>query len=168
MLIFNRCLLLLRCLKGGKNQSEEWTYFTLLFIYFITVNKYRFCISVIGYINIQIIGIGYKKINIGRSLVQTRNRTQLIICVSRHILNNFKTTQPYIYIYIYAFSRRFYPKRLTVHSGYTFVLSVRLSVIMITVLFTESFILNLGGNLVHYGCQMRLYRAQVQLWPERI
>ncbi len=24
-------------------------------------------------------------------------------------------------IYIYAFSRRFYPKRLTVHSGYTFV-----------------------------------------------
>ncbi len=33
----------------------------LLFIYFITVNKYRFCISVIGYINMQIIGIGYKK-----------------------------------------------------------------------------------------------------------
>ncbi len=28
------------------------------------------------------------------------------------------------YIYIYAFSRRFYPKWLTVHSGYTFVLSV--------------------------------------------
>ncbi len=27
----------------------------------------------------------------------------------------------YIYIYIYAFSRRFYPKRLTVHSGYTFL-----------------------------------------------
>ncbi len=26
----------------------------------------------------------------------------------------------YIYIYIYAFSRHFYPKRLTVHSGYTF------------------------------------------------
>ncbi len=25
----------------------------------------------------------------------------------------------YIYIYIYAFSRRFYPKRLTVHPGYT-------------------------------------------------
>ncbi len=39
-------------------------------IYFITVNIYRFCISVIGYINMQIIGIGYKtKINIGRSLV---------------------------------------------------------------------------------------------------
>ncbi len=29
-----------------------------------------------------------------------------------------------IYIYMYAVSRRFYPKRLTVHSGYTFVLSV--------------------------------------------
>ncbi len=27
-------------------------------------------------------------------------------------------------LYIYAFSRRFYPKRLTVHSGYTFFLSV--------------------------------------------
>ncbi len=28
------------------------------------------------------------------------------------------------FIYIYAFSRRFYPKRLTVHSGYTFFVSV--------------------------------------------
>ncbi len=56
-----------------KNQSEEWTDFTQLFIYFITVNKYRFCISVIGYISMQIIGIviGYKKINIGRSLDKT-------------------------------------------------------------------------------------------------
>ncbi len=35
--------------------------FTLLFIYFITVNNYRFCISVIGYIIVQIIGIGNKK-----------------------------------------------------------------------------------------------------------
>ncbi len=44
-------------------ESEEWTYINMLFIYFITVNKYRFCISVIGYINMQIIGIGigYKK-----------------------------------------------------------------------------------------------------------
>ncbi len=25
----------------------------------------------------------------------------------------------YAFIYMYAFSRRFYPKRLTVHSGYT-------------------------------------------------
>ncbi len=28
--------------------------------------------------------------------------------------------QFYIYIYIYAFSRRFYPKRLTLHSSYSF------------------------------------------------
>ncbi len=28
------------------------------------------------------------------------------------------------FFYIYAFSRRFYPKRLTVHLGYTFFLSV--------------------------------------------
>ncbi len=26
----------------------------------------------------------------------------------------------HIYIYIYAFSRRFYPKRLTLHSSYSF------------------------------------------------
>ncbi len=26
----------------------------------------------------------------------------------------------YIYIYIYAFSRHFYPKRLTLHSSYSF------------------------------------------------
>ncbi len=44
-----------------KNQSEEWTDFTQLFIYFISVNKYQFCISVIGNINMQIMGIGYKK-----------------------------------------------------------------------------------------------------------
>ncbi len=61
-----------------KNQSEEWTYFTQLFIYFITVNKYRFCISVIEYINMQIIGIGYKKINIGQSLViRNKNKGKL-------------------------------------------------------------------------------------------
>ncbi len=30
----------------------------------------------------------------------------------------------FIYIYIYAFNRRFYPMRLTVHSGYTCFLSV--------------------------------------------
>ncbi len=28
------------------------------------------------------------------------------------------------YIYVYAFSRRFYPKRLTVHLGYTFFVSM--------------------------------------------
>ncbi len=30
----------------------------------------------------------------------------------------------YIYIYIYAFSRRFYPKRLTLHSSYSFYIFI--------------------------------------------
>jgi len=68
---FQPLFVVVKMTERRKNQSEEWTYFTLLFMYFITVNKYRFCISVIGYINIQIIGIsiGSKKINIGRSLI---------------------------------------------------------------------------------------------------
>ncbi len=66
--IFNCFLFVVKMTERRKNQSEEWTYFTLLFIYFITVNKYRFCISVIGYINIQIIGIGTKKKNQYRSI----------------------------------------------------------------------------------------------------
>ncbi len=57
MLIFKQLFVVVKM-----TESEEWTYITLLFIYFITVNKYRFWISVIGYINMQIIviGIGYK------------------------------------------------------------------------------------------------------------
>ncbi len=63
MLIFNCFFVVVKMTERRKNQSEEWTYFTLLIIYFIEVNKYWFCISVIGYINMQIIGIGigYKK-----------------------------------------------------------------------------------------------------------
>ncbi len=70
MFIFNS-FVVVKMTERRKNQSEEWTYFNLLFIYFITVNKYRSCISVIGNINVQIIGIGigYKKINNGLSLV---------------------------------------------------------------------------------------------------
>ncbi len=56
MLIFNSFFVVVKMTERRKNQS-----FILLFIYFITANKYRFCISVIGYINIQIIGIGNKK-----------------------------------------------------------------------------------------------------------
>ncbi len=61
--IFQPLFVVVKMNERRKNQSEEWTYFTLLFMYFITVNKYRFCISVIGYINMQIIGIsiGSKK-----------------------------------------------------------------------------------------------------------
>ncbi len=58
---FQPLFVVVKMTERRKNQSEEWTYFTQLFIYFITVNKYRFCISVIGYINVQIIGIGSKK-----------------------------------------------------------------------------------------------------------
>ncbi len=36
----------------------------------------------------------------------------------------FYVTAHYIYIYIYAFSRRFYSKRLTVNTGYTFIVSM--------------------------------------------
>ncbi len=60
---FQQLFVVVKMTERRKNQSEEWTYLTQLFIYFITVNKYQFCISVIGYINMQIIGIviGYKK-----------------------------------------------------------------------------------------------------------
>ncbi len=70
LLIVQQFFVVVKVTKRRKNQSEA--YFNLLFIYFITVNKYRFCISVIGYINMQIIGIGYKKINIGRSLIMNK------------------------------------------------------------------------------------------------
>ncbi len=56
---FQQLFVVVKTTERRKNQSEEWT--SLLYIYFITVNKYRFCISVIGYINMQIIDIGYKK-----------------------------------------------------------------------------------------------------------
>ncbi len=36
----------------------------------------------------------------------------------------FLTSFPYPVFYIYAFIRRFYPKRLTVHSSYTFLISI--------------------------------------------
>ncbi len=38
------------------------------------------------------------------------------LCAYQYIMHNT--------FYIYAFSRRFYPKRLTVHSGYTFIVSM--------------------------------------------
>ncbi len=42
---------------------------------------------------------------------------QLEIC---NFVDRFMPKHTHIYNYIYAFSRCFYPKRLTVHSGYTF------------------------------------------------
>ncbi len=54
---FLQFFVVVKMTERRKNQSEVWTYFTQSFIYFITVNKYRFCLSVIGNINIGI----YKK-----------------------------------------------------------------------------------------------------------
>ncbi len=85
---FQQLFLVVKMTERRKNQSEEWTYFTQLFIYFITVNKYRFCISVIGYINMQIIGIGFgykKNTNIGRSLAK------IPLYVVLHFLKQFQT-----------------------------------------------------------------------------
>ncbi len=39
---FQQFFVVVKMTERRKNQSEEWTYFTLLFIYFITVNKYWF------------------------------------------------------------------------------------------------------------------------------
>ncbi len=44
-------------------------------------------------------------------LLFTRSAMDTLMC-NRHLIRST--------FYIYAFSRRFYPKRLTVHSGYTF------------------------------------------------
>ncbi len=64
--------------------------FNLLFMYFITVNKYWFCISVIESINMQIIGIGYKKkkyrsITIGNTILRCP-------CYTSHVLTIIITT----------------------------------------------------------------------------
>ncbi len=53
---FQPLFVVVKMIERRKNQSEEWTYFTLLFVYFITVNKYRFSGT-----NMQIISISYKK-----------------------------------------------------------------------------------------------------------
>ncbi len=45
-------------------------------------------------------------------------------CLSRDPKDVEGLKKGYISLNIYAFNRHFYPKRLTVHSGHTFVLSV--------------------------------------------
>ncbi len=58
---FQQFFVVVKMTERRKNQSEERTHFT--YFYFITVNTFWFCILVIRYINMQIIGIGigYKK-----------------------------------------------------------------------------------------------------------
>ncbi len=59
------------------------------------------------------------------------------------------------YIYIYAFSRRFYAKRLTVHSGYTCIVSMslehRLLEIISGQLVPELYYLWLGDFMLECG-----------------
>ncbi len=45
--------------KGRKTKAKNGLHSVIYLLY--NRNIYRFCISVIGYINVQIIGIGYKK-----------------------------------------------------------------------------------------------------------
>ncbi len=47
----------------------------------------------------------------------------------QHIFYNYSKKVDFFcnIIYIYAFSKRFYPKRLTVHSGYIFIVSMCVS-----------------------------------------
>ncbi len=54
----------------------------------------------------------------------TVGAVKLHICVYLTVYVMLGNWLSCIYIYIYAFSRRFYPKRLTVHSGYTFIVSL--------------------------------------------
>ncbi len=86
---FQLLFVVVKMTERRKNQSEEWTYFTLLFIYFITVNKYRFCISVIEYINVQT--IGYINVQISKPVLVIKNKYWSI------------TSIQYIYIYIYIY-----------------------------------------------------------------
>ncbi len=57
-----------------------------------------------------------------RSAAKLQHREQLGKSLS--LLHNKSFKSLVCYIYIYAFSRRFYPKRLTVHSGYTYIVSM--------------------------------------------
>ncbi len=60
-IIFQQFFVVVKMTERRKNQSEVWTYFTQLFIYFITVIHIVYAYLFVGYINMQIIGIGYKK-----------------------------------------------------------------------------------------------------------
>ncbi len=56
--------------------------------------------------------------------------TEMLLIISKkcialkwkaQIVSSGSRAWPEVYIYIYAFSRRFYPKRLTLHSSYSFL-----------------------------------------------
>ncbi len=55
----------------------------------------------------------------------SKSRSCLQDSISQGLLMPVKLKLPSkFFIYIYAFSRHFYPKQLTVHSGYTFIVSM--------------------------------------------
>ncbi len=63
----------------------------------------------------------------------------------------------YLYIYIYAFSRRFYPKRLTLHSSYSFtfyqlLLSLGTEPMILALLAPCSTIWATGTQLYEFSC----------------
>ncbi len=55
---------------------------------------------------------------------QTRKTFVHLQNTNLNIFDEIRELSDNSYIYIYAFSRHFYPKRLTVHSGYTFFISM--------------------------------------------
>ncbi len=59
------------------------------------------------------------------TVLTVRDGAYLTVYLDLFIIDILTLLTDHIYFYIYTFSRRFYPKRLTVHSGYTFVLLVR-------------------------------------------
>ncbi len=71
------------------------------------------------------------------------------------------------HIYIYTFSRRFYPKRLTVHSGYIFVLSVCVCNTSVS-LWTKFYFCVLG----HFSINSEIYvgcceKSLQQIWENK-
>ncbi len=122
MLIFNS-FFVVKMTERRKNQSEEWTYYTQLFIYFITVNKYRFCISV------SVIKSKYQAITINYTHTHLHTHTSAdegliaincikiivyivyvrVLCIFTTYVNThtysiyFENTCLYIYIFIFQY-----------------------------------------------------------------
>ncbi len=57
-----------------------------------------------------------------------------VMCALQVCMSARSPGERLIYIYIYAFSRRFYPKRLTLHSSYSYLLSLGFEPMILTLL----------------------------------
>ncbi len=62
--------------------------------------------------------LGY--VDIGTKIESENIQKAVLVLMAVCIHNHWKAPVAYFYIYIYAFSRRFYPKRLKLHSSYSF------------------------------------------------